>query len=242
MSVVDQLVPGAARRLLVRALVVVGGVVAVTAVGWLLSTSSAHADELPAVPLVPSVLSAVPQPIQHPAAPRLSTPDVKDIKAPELKPVVERLLPTPPSLDTVTRHVPVAVDDPAVPPLTKPARQDTESGSPVVQHAITVAVRPHTTRQVPAPKVTHVTSPAPAPVSWHATSAPSQHHQPLLPPVQPAGSPDSTVHGGTGVAGGPGGACAPFTPVLGAGPALADPSSSPRLAVAPGTQPGTSPD
>jgi hypothetical protein len=247
---VDQLVPGAVRRLLVRALAVVGGVVAVTAIGWLLADPAAHADELPSTPSVPSVLSAVTAPIQHPAT--LPTADIKAIKTPDLKPVVQRLLPKPP-LETVTKHVHAT----GVPLLAKPAPQEADTEPPVVRHAITVAIRPDVTEQAvrkttpktgpkPTPETAaHLAAPIPAPpapgtaLARHVTSTPTGHgNGPMLPPAQP----DSGVHGGGGLVGGPGSAYSLATPVFGAGLALAGPESTPRLAVAPGTQPGTSPD
>jgi hypothetical protein len=69
------------------------------------------------------------------------------------------------------------------------------------------------------------------------------HHTPQLPPLQPAGSSsDSSAHGLGGLASGPGSTLVPFTHVLGDGLNLAGPPSTPRPGVAPGQQPGTSPD
>lgn len=162
--------------------------------------------------------------------------------------MVQRLLPKPP-LETVTKHVHAT----GVPPLAKPARQEADTEPPVVRHSVTVAVRPDVTEQTvrkPPPKATpetaaHLAAPIPAPpvpctaLSRHVTSTPTGHHNgPMLPPAQP----DSGVHGGGGLVGGPGSAYSAATSVFGAGLALAGPASTPRLAVAPGTQPGTAPD
>jgi hypothetical protein len=80
--------------------------------------------------------------------------------------------------------------------------------------------------------------------STGGTSSPAGagHHSPAMPPLQPAGSSNSSAHSGGGVAGGPGGAQVRFTHVLGAGLTMADTSSAPRIAAGPGRQPGTSPD
>src|SRR6202000_3379485 len=80
------------------------------------------------------------------------------------------------------------------------------------------------------------------PGAHHPVPAPQQPRKPLLPPIQPAGSSDSSAHGPTSLAGGPGGTHVPFTHFPGSGLNLARSPSTPRLAVAPGQQPGTSPD
>lgn len=75
MSVVDQRVvlgAGRARRLLTRALLVAFGAIVATAIGWLVCSSPASADELPAAPTGPltTALVAVPAP----AVPALPVP------------------------------------------------------------------------------------------------------------------------------------------------------------------------
>lgn len=252
MSFVDHrvgLVAGRVRLLLARALVVLGGVFAITAVGWLLSAGSANADTLPPVPVIPSVVSAI--------APQLSTPDIK----PPALPAAPAL-----PLDGVTKQVHVAVAGvgdkvdkvekvaPAVAPVTDPVLHQ--------EHPVTLAkpaVVP-THRHVSTPSATasvkadtlvtdvlvqhrHVTVATPVRARHPVPPAPlNGHHAPPLPPLQPAGSSDSSAHGAGSVAGGAGGAHLPFTHVLGGGLNLACAPSTPRIAVAPGQQPGTSPD
>lgn len=248
MSVVDQRVPGLTRRLLVRALVVLGGVFAVTAIGWLLSSTSAHADELPTIPVVPSVLSTA---AEHATdqLPTVDAPNAADLNA-ALQPALHAALPVRPSLDRVTQvtHVTqqvrtavTSVSAP-VPPL-----------APVAHHAAATPTRPAAPtapaarhRAVPAPSMARHPRSAPIELPGAHPTAPApahqQPHKPLLPPVQPASSSDSSAHGATGFAGGPSGTSVPFTHVLGTGLLLAGPPSAPRIAVAPGQQPGTSPD
>lgn len=250
MSVVDQRAPGLTRRLLVRALVVLGGVFAVTAIGWLLSATSAHADELPTIPVVPSVLSTA---AEHATGqlPTVDAPSAADLKA-ALQPALHAALPARPSLDRVTQvtqvtqQVHTAVTSVSA-PVTPPA--------PVAHHAAATPTRPAAPtvpaaghRAVAAPSMAQHPRSAPIqlPGAHPATPAPApahqQPHKPLLPPVQPASSSDSSAHGATGFAGGPSGTSVPFTHVIGTGLILAGPPSAPRIAVAPGQQPGTSPD
>jgi hypothetical protein len=74
-----------------------------------------------------------------------------------------------------------------------------------------------------------------------AKSVPGTPAHPL-PPVQPVGSSDTSAHGSGGPAGGAGGAQLPFVQLPGAAPNAVGTPNSPRLPVAPGHQPGTSPD
>ena len=231
MSVVDQLAVGALRRLLLRMTLVLGGVFAVTAVGWLLSSAAAYAGELPSAPPVSSLLDSAQQ--------QLSTPDVtaalaktglnKGVldKTTIDKSVLTKAL--PPALDTVTKRVDVL-----------PHRQATTSTPRPVRHVHTAPGPAKPERAAPRPTTAtpheqQVTLPARPPAGGH-------HRAPVLPPLPPAGSSDSTMHGTGNLAGGTGGASLPGTPVLGTGLHAAGSPSTPRLAVAPGLQPGTSPD
>jgi hypothetical protein len=250
------------RRLLARTLVVLGGVCAATVIGWLLSAGSAHAATLPGVPQVPSALSTV--------ADKVSTSDLASSVRPVLSTLPTKLpakLPSTPSLDGVTKQVHAAVGGvhdrvtPAVTHAVSPATTlvHTTGLAPLVpattaEHAaspVTSAappVRSATPVHVPAAPVrhwhatgtapvqlpgAHRTVPAPAPVP-----APRGH----VPPLPPAGSSDSGAHNTGGVAGGASSASVPFQHVLGTGLRLAGRPSTPRPAVAPGQQPGTSPD
>lgn len=255
MSFVDHrvgLAAGRVRLLLARALVVLGGAFAVTAVGWLLCAGSASADTLPPVPVIPSVVSAI--------APQLSTPDIK--------PPALRAAPALP-LDGVTKQVHVAVSGvgdkvdkvhkvaPAVTPVTDPVLHQDRPVAPAkrvvvpTQHhvstpAATVEAAPATpVTLVPDVLVQHrhvIVTPMQAQRPVPLAPPGAGHHTPLLPPLQPAGSSDSSAHGAGSVAGGAGGAHLPFTHVLGGGLNLAGAPSTSRIAVAPGQQPGTSPD
>lgn len=69
-----------------------------------------------------------------------------------------------------------------------------------------------------------------------------RRHMPALPPVQPLGSSDSCAHGAGGPTGGTGGSQVSFVHALGAALSACGAPSTPRLAVVPGKQPGTSPD
>jgi hypothetical protein len=240
------------RRLLVRMALVVGGVFAVTAMGWLLSGTAAHADELPSVPPVSALLDHAGQ--------QLSTPDIKPVvgaagltktldralpdKAALAKTTgldhtldktgLAKALPPTPAIDTVTKQV--VPDQPRT--TSVPVVHDDATGRDAAQVTRSVAIVPtyQQSRSVPV-----LPAPMPAPVPVRPAPA-GHHHSPVLPPVQPVGSSDSTMHGTGGLAGGAGGASLPATPVLGGGLQSAGTPSTPRLAVAPGLQPGTSPD
>ncbi|HEX5403515.1 MAG TPA: hypothetical protein VFX16_14565 [Pseudonocardiaceae bacterium] len=235
------------RPLLVRALMVLGGAFAITAVGWLLCAGSASADTLPPVPVIPSVVAAV--------APQLSTTDIDapGIKAPEIRDLKPPALP----LDGVTKQVHVTMSgvgakvdkvEKAAPVVTLPPATDlpvhhTPAVVPPVVHQLSPA-QPEAQRQhIAAPSVRMARTVWTPRAQQHPT-APlgAGHHTPLLPPLQPAGSSDSNAHGAGSVAGGAGSAHLPVTHVLGCGLNLACAPSTPRIAVAPGQQPGTSPD
>lgn len=249
MSVVDQraVLAAGVRRLLVRTGLVLGGVFAVTAIAWVLSGAAAHADELPSVPPVSSLLAHAGQ--------QLSTPDIKPVAG--LTKTLDKALPDKATLDKTTgldhtldktglaKALPPA---PAIDTVTKQVVPDqpraTRVPAPVVHHRTGVE---HSSVQVtrsvailPTHELSRTVLPAPMPVRPAAPVG--HHHGPVLPPVQPVGSSDSTMHGTGGLAGGPGGASLPGTPVLGGGLHSAGTPSTPRLAVAPGLQPGTSPD
>lgn len=245
---------GRARRLLVRVLLVLGGALVVTGVGWLIGTASASAAVLPTVPVPPS-LSSVTDAI--PAAP-VTTP----VAAPEL-PTVPATVPA--DLGQVTQQVhqavsgfgdrvtPVTVPATALVPLpvtvNLPVNHTSTTGTPALgdqgtspawssqagfrplvvvphRHSVTMAARvqPRATGSgVPSPGV-------------------PQHRTPVLPPLQPAGSSDSNAHTTGGSAGGAGGTQVPFLAIVGAAPHAVGRPTTPRLPVAPGHQPGTSPD
>ncbi|HEX4703429.1 MAG TPA: hypothetical protein VH352_14980 [Pseudonocardiaceae bacterium] len=245
MSVVDQRVwaeAGRVRRLLARVLLVLGGTVAVTAIGWLLSTASAGADELPTVPVGPSaVLSAV-VPVVSAA---VTTPTLPTVPTPAL--------PTPPAdLGQVTQQVHTAVAGVGT-------RVEPATDLVPVTAAGPAGSLPTVTRGPVRQRVSEVQSPRPVALSGqrrHAVAAygnqraggqetspaRSGHHLPLLPPLQPAGTSDTSVHDAGGSAGGAGSAQVPFVTILGAVPGTVGMPAVPRLPVAPGHQPGTSPD
>jgi hypothetical protein len=83
---------------------------------------------------------------------------------------------------------------------------------------------------------------APASGDSHNTGDNAGRHLPALPPAQPLGSSDSGAHSPAGPTGGTGGAQVLLTHSLDAALTACGASSSPRLAVVPGKQPGTSPD
>lgn len=262
MSVVDQrvgLAAGRVRRLLVRVLLVLGGVCVATVVGWLFSAGSANAASLPDVPPVPSVLSA--------AADHVSTSDLVTSVHPVLSTAVPASLPTTPSLDGVAKQVHVAVSGvrdrvtPTVPPATTLVR--TTGLASVVPATATEHVASHVTPVAPpvqraasAGSAVARSRPAAPPRHWHAVGTapvqlPGAHHTvPVptptdrghLPPLPPASSSDSGAHSAGGFAGGASGAQVSFPHVVGSGLHLAGVPTTPRPAVAPGQQPGTSPD
>jgi hypothetical protein len=219
------------RRLLVRVLLVLGGACTATVVGWLLCAGSANADELPAIPSVPSVPSVL-----HDLgnAAQVSTPDIHAVTLPR------NPLPDP-GLGKVTQQVrltvPADVPAPVTPTVHAVAPKQAEQ-----HHAVTPQAQPqHRHASTPAGRVrAKLSRPAPRPVP--PAPAPVPPHKTVPPPSQPAGSSDSSAHGAGGSAGGSGGALAPLAHVLGHGLNLAGAPSTPRLAVVPGAQPGTSPD
>ncbi len=270
-SVVDQrasLATGAVRRLLLRAVLVLGGVFAVTVIGWLCCASSANADVLPSAPAVPSVLSSVaadptaasvtsdvaavtPKQVEQLAVSSLSA--VGKQAHGTVTEVSQRVAPSViPAADLVkhTDLVPLATR--VVPTGTRPATKDaaaTQAGPRPSAHPVRrvspALSQPWRPFFVVVQHHRHVSQSAtPRPRSAGATPSPVgvDHHSPAMPPLQPAGSSDSSAHSGGGVAGGPGGAQVRCTHFLGDGLTMADTSSTPRIAAGPGRQPGTSPD
>jgi hypothetical protein len=268
-SVVDQrawLVTGAVRRLLLRAVLVLGGAFAVTVLGWLFCAGSANAAVLPSVPGVPSLLSSVTSDVTAVAPKKLDTLSVPDLAAVgrqahrAVTDVSERVAPSvAPAADLVphtdllplTERVVPAVTDLTTKPTSNPTTTDRAIDNavarPSTQQATRVSPAPAPTRQ-PVGAVgrhRHVSQgAAPTPRPAGSTSSPSGvgHHSPALPPLQPAGSSDSSMHGGTGTAGGTGGAQIPCTHFVADGLTMADTSNTPRIAAGPGRAPGTSPD
>lgn len=262
MSVVDQrvgLAAGRVRRLLVRVLLVLGGVCVATVVGWLFSAGSANAASLPDVPRVPSVLSAT--------ADQVSTSDLVTSVRPVLSTAVPQALPATPSLDGVAKQVHVAVSSvgdrvtPSVAPATALVR--TTGLASVVPATATEHVASHVTPAAPpvrpaasAASAVARSRSAAAPRHWHAVGrapvqlpgahrivpVPAPTDRGHVPPLPPASSSDSGAHSAGGVAGGASGAQVPVPHVFGSGPHLAGVPNTPRPAVAPGQQPGTSPD
>jgi hypothetical protein len=236
---------GRVRRSLTRALLVLGGAVVATVLGWLVSSASANAAELPSVPVVPaavvsSVVPAVTVPAILPATPALpATPTLPTPKLPS----------APPDLGQVAQqvHLAVAGDDRVVPAVLPVAvLVPSAPVSPVIAPAVAVAnpVAQGTVSQFVLPPRQH--RPAAAGGEQRsgghpARSAPRVPAHPL-PPLQPASSSDVGAHGSGGPAGGSGSAYLPFVNILGAAPNAVGTSNSPRLPVAPGHQPGTSPD
>jgi hypothetical protein len=230
---------GRVRRSLTRALLVLGGAAIATVLGWLLSSASANAAELPNLPVVPSAVVSSVVPAILPATPVLpTTPTLPTPKLPS----------APPDLGQVAQQVhlavagdervvpsvlPVAVLVPAVPvgPVSAPAAA---LGNPVQQLAISQFIRPLTQHR-------HAADGQQRSGSRTATSVPRVPAHPL-PPAQPASSSDAGAHGSGGPTGGSGGAQQPFVNLVGAAPNAVGTSSTPLLPVAPGHQPGTSPD
>jgi hypothetical protein len=260
-SVVDQrawLATGVVRRLLLHVVLVLGGAFAVTVIGWLLCAGPANADVLPPVPNVPSVLSSVssdataviPKKIDGlstsdlSAVGRRATVAVKDVGervAPAVTPAADLVTHTNLAplaaqvVRAVTHHV---AKQPAITKVTAhPSAHTVHRMRPALSrpHQPLVAVVQHR-------HLSQSVAPSPRPASSTPSPVRVGHHAPVLPPLQPAGSSDSSGHGGGSVTGGPGGAQIRFTHVIGEGLATADTSSSPRIAAGPGRQPGTSPD
>jgi hypothetical protein len=218
--------------------------------GWLLGSASASAAELPSAPVVPSavVSSVVPTvtlPAILPAAPAL--PATPTLPAPNLP--TPNLPSAPPDLGQVAQqvHLAVAGDDRVVPAVVPVAVQVPSAPvGPVSMPAIAVAdpAARSTVSQFVLPLRPHRQA---APGGQQrsgghaATSVPRVPAHPL-PPLQPASPSDAGAHGSGGPAGGSGSAYLPFVNILGAAPNAVGTSNSPRLPVAPGHQPGTSPD
>ncbi len=243
MSAVDQSVwvrAGRVRRSLVRVLLVLGGALVATGVGWLLSSASASADVLPTVPLPP--LSSVTDVISTPA-PTLPTPPLPSTP-PDLGQVAQQVhltvsgvgarvptVPEPaaelvPLVGTVAAPVGHPLAAPAATPPSSAVTQAVFRPGTVVAHRHSVGS--HAGQRTGGTGTTQAGGPV--------------HRLPALPPVQPAGSGDANAHGSGGAAGGAGGPQLPFVTVLGAAPHSAGRPATPRLPVAPGQQPGTSPD
>jgi hypothetical protein len=190
--------------------------------------------------VVSSVIPAVTVPAILPATPALpATPTLPTPKLPS----------APPDLGQVAQqvHLAVAGDDRVVPavlpvavlvpsalvsPVSAPAAA---TANPVAQGTVNQFVVPLRQHRPAAAGGEQRSGGHPA------TSAPRVPAHPL-PPLQPASSSDAGAHGSGGPAGGSGSAYLPFVNVLGAAPNAVGTSNSPRLPVAPGHQPGTSPD
>ena len=250
------LATGVARRLLLRAVLVLGGAFAVTLAGWLLSATSAHADVLPSVPNVPSVLSSASSDVT--AVPRTELDGLSaDITAidrhahntvtgagkgisPSVVPAADvlprgDLVPLTAKVDPAERQQPKrqgAVTKMAAYPSAHLTARVSPTPSRSQQSFTTVAQRRHMSDDA---ALGYPTGSTPSPVD-------AGHHSPALPPLQPASSSDSSVHSGGSVAGGSGGMQFTFAHPLGTGFVMAGPSNTPRLSAGPGCQPGTSPD
>jgi hypothetical protein len=145
--------------------------------------------------------------------------------------------------DKVTPAVPPAADLVATVAPVVHAQPVGAVAEPVAPQATAVPVPPRVTVvPVPHKHIAGLPIQLPAPVRSTPASSGATPHTPVLPPLQPAGSSDSNAHGAGGVAGGSTGAQSSFTHVIGSGLNLAGTPSTPRVAVAPGQQPGTSPD
>lgn len=256
------LVTGVVRRLLLRALLVLSGAFAVTLAGWLLGAASAHADVLPSVPGAPSVpsvpsvllassdVTTVPQK----SLDELSTPDATAIGRHAhiaVRAVGQWVAPSVVSASDVLPHgdlVPLAANADLVGrqqskqqgTVTKmaahPSARTAAHVSPAKSRQSFVAVACRHVPENAAPAHRAGSTPSPVDVGHHSSASS------LRPPLQPAGSSDSTVYGGGGVPGAAGGMQIPYTHPLANGVFLAGASSTPRLTTGPGRQPGTSPD
>jgi hypothetical protein len=242
-----RLAGGLVRRLLFRALLVLGGAFAVTMLGWLLGAASASADVLPQVPPIPQVLGAV--------APQLSTPDLSAARA--LPPALPCSY-----LDTVAKQVHVTVSDvgakvtPTVAPATMLAHHVVPEAPAMVTAPLLVAPSAAAPVVVTPPLVVlaprslpvgHRHGPVvlpgthrPVPVPVHDQPHPV-HHSPAMPAVPPAGSSDAGAHGPGTVAAGAG-ADVSISHVASGGRYVSGVPDTSRLAAALGKQPGTSPD
>jgi hypothetical protein len=170
-------------------------------------------------------------------------PATELVKHTDLVPLATRLVSTATQPVTKQLTTPDTKQVAATKAVTKAVTQATTKATPEVTpkqpvHQVPsrpfVVVQHRHVAQSAAPQ-SHATSGSPSPAGVG-------HHSPAMPPLQPAGSSNSSAHSGGGVAGGPGGAQVRFTHVLGAGLTMADTSSTPRIAAGPGRQPGTSPD
>jgi hypothetical protein len=239
--------------LLVRVLLVLGGALVVTGIGWLVSSASASADVLPGVPVTPTaVVSSVTDAISARTLPTPALP-TPALPTPALR--TPSLPSAPADLGQVTQQVHLAVSGvrDRVAPVTTPAADlvplaETATGPTGGSVTVTAPVAVPT---VLAPVVRSITvvahrhavigSVEPRPSGSTPTSVPARH-LPALPPVQPGSSSDATAHGSGGFAGGAGGTQNPFVTVLGAASHTIGLPITPRLPVGPGQQPGTSPD
>jgi hypothetical protein len=235
--------------LLVRVLLVLAGAVVTTGIGWLLSTASASADVLPTVPVPP--LSSVTDAIVVPAVP--TAPALPStLSAPALPS-------SPADLDQVTQQVHLAVSGVGdrVPPATAPVAGIVPLAGVVSTPDLRplTATAPKSTPSIVVPPVPvrpaivvvhrHSVTPETVRPTGGTGMAPADNQRrrlPVLPPLQPAGSSDANVHGSGGSTGGAGGTQLPFVTLLGAAPHSIGMPMTPRLPVAPGQQPGTSPD
>jgi hypothetical protein len=264
------LATGAVRQLLLRAVLVLGGAFAVTVIGWLFCAGSANADVLPSAPSVPSVLSSVTSDVTAVAPKKLGTLAVPDLAAvgkqahhvvndlsdrvvPSVAPATD-LVPHTDLLPLAERVVPAVAHLDTKPTTTTTAKPTTMStpvhqatAHPLAHKATRVSPAPSWSRQpfVPVVQHRHVaqgSAPMPRPADSTPSPAGVGHHSPALPPLQPAGSSDSSGHGGTSTTGSTGGAQIPCTNLVADGLTMADTSSTPRITAGPGRQPGTSPD
>lgn len=257
--------PGRVRRLVTRALLILGGALAATAAAWLLCTATASADQLPLSPTGPA------------ADPVVVVGGATEHAAGALAPVITRL-PDPSAglanagavdkVDTVTVQVRDTVTGltPAwVPPaelIPAPGDLVRSAESPVTPDA---PARPVTTAPDTGGVATSVAAAGLPPVaggaahlqhdrvtgattaSGHPTGparAGVRGHRlpPVLPYLPPAGSTDSTTgHGTGGVTGGPGVGVARLVRPVGMASPLARAVHGP-VQIAPGDAPGTTPD
>ncbi|MEU5690628.1 hypothetical protein [Actinosynnema sp. NPDC020468] len=260
------------RRLLTRALLVAGGTLAGTAALWSLSTGAADAEEVDrgdaVTSLTGSILAA--NPLGEALAPvdqavrdldttlRAQQEKVRKVAQPDLGQVTAGLTdavttwlqplqaqPAEQSSGTVVVVVPEQFADaaPVVPQqapeaVPAPVAEPVEAGTPVVQGAFaefseswTSATRQPVTTELP---------------TYHRDSFPGgPSGTPFLPPVPPVGAPAHCTCGGDG-SGNPSGGTTFFTTYASARTASASARAlfpaDERNAVAPGKQPGTTPD
>lgn len=248
---------GRVSRLVTRALVVLGGTVAATAVGWLISSATASADTLPDL--------SVPGSHADPAPGTAGITDMLDVVG---VPAAVPVIPPPPAVagaagavsGAVTRlrsRVPVgrelpvtplaalSVPPPQVPP---PAPAAASQSGPTIGPA---AARPITAATAVAPippgpatavrPVAHASgAPAPAMPVLVTTPAPvaPAPWSPVTLPVAPAGSVGSATGGaGPGLADGSG-----VLPVPGLDAVRVLPVTAPPGRITAGKQPGITPD